>query len=90
MKPTPEIRGYIGHYGLAEWWQETFTADEKEYIVDRCRRYHSWSGPDSLLEGDVFISTIKSTRPSTVSDYLNNLISRFRKPGENTILVTAR
>jgi hypothetical protein len=84
MNTNSKINGYIGHFGLAEWWLETFTDDEKEYIVNRFRKYHPRSGPNSLLEGDAYIPK-SSTRPSTASSYLNFLTSIFQKPGENSI-----
>jgi hypothetical protein len=78
MNSDSEVNGYIGHYGLAKWWLDTFTDDEKKYIVNRYRKYYPRSGPDSLLKGDPYIPK-SSTRPSTASQYLNFLTSIFRK-----------
>jgi hypothetical protein len=80
MNADSEIKGYIGHYRLVKWWLETFTDDEKKYIVNRYRKYHPRSGPDSLLEGKVYIF-----KSSTASQYLNFLTSIFQKPDENSI-----
>lgn len=80
MESTKQIRGYIGYFGLTEWWIITFTEDEKKYIIERYRKYRPRSGPESLLEGNVYVT------PSTnVSSYLNFLTFIFRKPNENTI-----
>jgi hypothetical protein len=84
MNSDSEVNGYIGHYGLAKWWLDTITDDEKKYIVNRYRKYYPRSGPDSLLKGDPYIPK-SSTRPSTASQYLNFLTSIFRNPEENSI-----
>ena len=28
----PEVEGYIGHYGLADWWLSEFTEEERDFI----------------------------------------------------------
>jgi hypothetical protein len=84
MTEKPKIGGYIGYYGLENWWLTTFTGDEKKYIVERFRKYHPRSGPESLLQGNVIVIE-KSTLPGTPSSYLNFLTFIFRKPEENSI-----
>ncbi len=79
-----QVKGYIGHFGLTEWWSKSFTNDEKKYITERYKKYHPRSGRNSLIEGDIFIPK-SSTRPTTVTSYLNFLTSIFRKPEENAI-----
>lgn len=33
--PSPQVGGYIGHFGLQDWWLSEFTEAEREQIVSR-------------------------------------------------------
>lgn len=35
FKPKQPIGGYIGFYGLADWWFSEFTEEERRYLVER-------------------------------------------------------
>jgi len=35
LKSKPNIEGYIGYFGLQEWWLSEFSAEEKLYIEER-------------------------------------------------------
>lgn len=37
IDPQPEQGGYIGHFGLSQWWQDTFTPEERQYMAARHR-----------------------------------------------------
>ncbi len=32
FRSRPEVEGYIGHFGLVDWWFSEFTQEEREYI----------------------------------------------------------
>ena len=78
---TPKVAGIIGYYGLSDWWLNTFTEDERNYINYRVRTLRA--GPNALIEGTPFIPT-RSTH-NNVSFFLNNLTFWFRKPKDNSI-----
>jgi hypothetical protein len=82
MEESSTHSGYLGYYGLIDRWLNTFTEDEKKYIVERYKKYHPKAGPESLLNGSVFIMPGYEDKPS---HYLNFLTSIFREPKENTI-----
>ena len=74
------IRGFIGHFGLSDWWIKTFTEDEKQYLIERYRRFHPRLGADSLIQGDAL-----GANHYTSSSYLNFVTSIFKRPNENAI-----
>ena len=49
------VKGYIGYYGLEDWWNITFTNEEKEYIINTYKPIgDSLSGEIKIL-GEVLI-----------------------------------
>jgi hypothetical protein len=78
MSNNAKVAGFIGHLGLSEWWFNTFTEDERNYINYRVRNMRA--GPNALVEG----TSITSTHPN-VSSFLSNLTFWFRKPQDNSI-----
>jgi hypothetical protein len=78
---TPKVAGIIGYYGLSEWWFNTFTEDERNYINYRVRTMRA--GPNALIEGTPFIIT--NSTHNNVSSFLINLTFWFRTPKDNSI-----
>jgi hypothetical protein len=77
FKRTNKIKGSIGHFGLADWWTNTFTEQEREYIINTFKPLGDTS--DSLTNGD-----IEWTSQSAVS-LLGNLSQWFKKEHDKTI-----
>jgi hypothetical protein len=78
MKDKQKIHGFIGMFGLADWWLNTFTEEEKRCILYRVRNWRI--GPNVLLEGDFsWMGKIPSTRPSTASSFLSLLAFNLRR-----------
>ncbi|MGD8307722.1 MAG: hypothetical protein PVF17_13775 [Ignavibacteria bacterium] len=73
----PEIIGEIGYFGLSEWWQNEFSDDEREYIVDKYKPLGL--GNKSLIEGDIY-----STSQSAIG-LLSGLASWFNSEKDRTI-----
>jgi hypothetical protein len=76
-----KVGGYIRNWGLAEWWFDTFTNEEREYINYRVRTWRA--GPDTLIIGNPRID-YKSTH-SNVSYFLIGLVNWFKAPKDNSI-----
>ncbi len=68
--------GPIGYFGLAEWWQETFTEAERQYIETTSA---SPTGPSSLTQGEV------TYRSGTPEQLLTALATNFYKPHDRGI-----
>lgn len=51
LKPKQECNGLIGYYGLADWWRNAFSDDERRHMTERFQPLGSSSG--SLTEQDV-------------------------------------
>ncbi len=63
-----DIKGFIGHYNLTEWWLDNFSEEERIYIVEK----YTPLGSDEkiLIEG-------KFTQKSQASIYLSGLSQFF-------------
>ena len=48
-KKAEQIQGSIGYFGLSDWWMETFSETEREYIIKTYRPL-GWGG-ESLIKG---------------------------------------
>jgi len=72
-----DIKGYIGYYGLADWWLDTFTSNERQ-IIDR---HYQPIGqpPHALTQGDIGHVSM------TVDIFLNSLKTWFHKPGFSSV-----
>jgi hypothetical protein len=80
MSNSQKVAGMIGIYGLSEWWFNTFSEEERNYMN---LRYRTRAGPNALIEGTHW------TNPDSihygVSFFLNNLTFWFRHPKDNSI-----
>jgi tetratricopeptide (TPR) repeat protein len=77
-KDRPDrIGGYIGYYGLTEWWLSSFSEDERKYIVETFKPMGS-SG-ESLIKGNI---DCVSSSPSRL---LFDLAGWFKKKEDRTI-----
>lgn len=81
MNDSPKVAGYIGYYGLSEWWFSTFSEEERDYINYRVRTMRA--GPNALIEGTPFVSTYSTY--DNVSFFLIILTSWFKHPKDNSI-----
>jgi len=73
--------GLIGYWGLSDWWQTSFSEEEKDYITYRVRTMRA--GPRALTEGTPFIPT--NSTHNSASFFLVNLINWFTAPRDNSI-----
>jgi len=71
FKIRPKIKGTIGYYGLSEWWADTFSQSEREYISRRFRPIGE--AAESLTKGSI------SPRSDTVISFLRNLAGWYAK-----------
>ncbi len=49
------VKGYIGHYDLEDWWNSTFTNEEKEYIINTYKPMGASLGGEIKILGEVLI-----------------------------------
>lgn len=49
------VKGYIGYYGLEDWWNSTFTNEEKEYIINTYKPMGDSLGGEIKILGEVLI-----------------------------------
>ena len=49
------IKGYIGYYGLEDWWNNTFTNEEKEYIINTYKPMGASIGGEIKILGEVLV-----------------------------------
>ena len=68
------VGGEIGYFGLQKWWSEQFSADERQYIIEK------YSGIDpeacSLVEGEILGGS------QSVVSFLGGLAGWFKKDTE--------
>ena len=64
-------KGIIGYFGLTEWWKDTFSEFEREYIGQRFQPIGE--PPGSLTRGYI------TSREDTVVSFLRNLAGWFTK-----------
>lgn len=72
-------RGYLGYFGLFDWWMESFTTEERFYISDLHSRTPTLSigeGSISIASGDLF-----KTSQDIVS-FLDSLVALFTDKGD--------
>jgi len=81
MEQTQKVAGYIGYWGLSDWWLSTFSEEERSYIKYKVRTMRA--GPNALTEGTPFIIT--NSTHNNVSFFLVNLVNWFREPKDNSI-----
>ena len=49
------VKGYIGYYDLEDWWNSTFTNEEKEYIINTYKPMGASLGGEIKILGEVLI-----------------------------------
>lgn len=49
------VNGYIGYYDLENWWNNTFTNEEKEYIINTYKPMGASLGGEIKILGEVLI-----------------------------------
>ena len=49
------VKGYLGYYDLEEWWNSTFTDEEKEYIIKTYKPMGASIGGEIKILGEVLI-----------------------------------
>jgi hypothetical protein len=47
------VEGFIGHYGLSDWWLATFDADERPHIEERYRPPLPPEAPPAMADGQL-------------------------------------
>jgi hypothetical protein len=80
MTETPKVAGYLGYYGLSDWWFNTFSEEERNYIN---HRFLTHAGPNALIEGTPYI--VRNSTHNNISYFLIGLTYWFRKPKDNDI-----
>jgi hypothetical protein len=76
------VGGYIGYYGLSDWWLSTFSREEREYMASQ----YLGIGIDGscLEEGD--FSQRRSSKEITSAEFLGDLACNLLKPGGHEVL----
>jgi len=78
MEDRRKVGGLIGYHGLSDWWLDTFTEEERTYILWRVRTMRA--GPKALIEGDFsWMAKYPGSGPDAVSSFLNNLAFWLRR-----------
>lgn len=75
-RKKPEIKGKIGYFGLADWWLQAFTDEERAYI-ERIYKPMGAGEDYSLVRGDL------SYTSATVGTFLSGLSTWFRRSEED-------
>ena len=80
FKRSPKIEGEIGFFGLSDWWLNSFTKSEREYIEQKYKPMTMGeSNNRSLTQGKILSTT------QTASALLCGLASWFKKSEEFSI-----
>jgi hypothetical protein len=78
--PSPKSEGLLGYFHLTDWWQATFTEEERHYIETTYKPFSIGSGDDAdsatseLTHGQIDHTT------QTAAQLLWGLATWFRKP----------
>ena len=70
LRRQKEIKGEIGYFHLQDWWQTTFTQEERNHIEDVFKPLGSDQKDKPLTESDI------SYTSQTSSGLLHNLAGR--------------
>jgi tetratricopeptide (TPR) repeat protein len=68
----PEIKGEIRYFGLADWWLEAFTEEERKYI-EKTYKPMGAGGDYSLIKGNISFSS------ASVGTFLSGLSTWFAR-----------
>ena len=77
QRQPEKIKGYIGYYGITDWWLAAFSEKEIEYIVEI---FQPLNGTGNCLMKDDITET-----DETQISFLLNLSSWFKKENDRTI-----
>ena len=78
-KPTPQVEGLLGYYGLGEWWLTTFSQAERDAIEIRYQPMGVRPGSHPLTQGRIGFTS------QTAVDFLSGLANWFRTVDDATI-----
>lgn len=78
-KENQPIEGYIGFYGLVDWWLTEFTEEERRYMVGRFKPWEGEETSEKLIKGRI----INLDLP--VEMFLNNLAMWFKSTQDTSI-----
>ena len=80
FKQSQKVEGSIGFFGLADWWLNSFTESEREYIEQKFKPMTTGAPNNRPLTQGKILSTSQ-----TASGLLCGLASWFKKPEEFSI-----
>jgi tetratricopeptide (TPR) repeat protein len=78
QRAADQVTGLLGYHGLATWWVNTFTAEERELIESTYKPF-GWGRERPLTTGDIRSTT------ATAADTLYGLAGWFNKPGHRPL-----
>ncbi len=78
LRGQPEVEGYIGHFGLADWWLSEFTDAERDYIEAKYAPLGD-DRPRLLTQGQV------GSTSQTAAGLLSGLATWFGSPEDRHI-----
>jgi hypothetical protein len=79
-RPSPKAEGLLGYFHLTEWWQATFTEEERRYIETIYKPLSIGSGDDAdSAPSELTHGHIDETL-QTAAQLLSGLAPWFRKP----------
>lgn len=76
-KEDQPIEGYIGFYGLVDWWLDEFSEQERQYMVDRFKPLGGT--PEELIKG-------KFTTDHPATQFLNELATWFKSKQDSHLV----
>lgn len=74
-----EVKGYIGYYGLQEWWVSTFTQEERNHIEEIFQPMGSEPGSKPLTQREI------TSTSQTAAGLLQALAGWFNNPRDREI-----
>lgn len=83
-KPSLKIGGLIASYSLEDWWLESFTSQEREYMNSICDRFGIPPNTCFLDSGEL------SEAEMLPQDFLDLIAARFRKSDAKLIVFKMR
>lgn len=72
--------GLLGKFDLLDWWNDSFTDEERGYIISKYR-------PTDMPISDGSILTHGSTSISSAREFLSNMASWFNNPSDISIAI---